>query len=293
MLADRSSQTLSKWLSAHPQLEVISRDRATEYALAATQAAPQATQVADRFHIVRNLAQQVESLLARLRRQWQPQLGIEAQLALANFATTPPKTLPHPDNWKVERSNQTQRNHLARREQRVERYKQVVQLREAGLVQREIVGRTGLSEKTIRNWLKAGAYPESGPYHKRRSKFDPYAAYVLRRWQEGQHDGERLWEEIAAQGYKGTSRTVRRFLKQLRDEKRQPLQLPQASALEGVKARQAVWWFIRQPSKLKEAEAAKLGLLIEASPNLAEIYQLVQTFMTMVHQLKGKSWRGG
>lgn len=287
LLQNRSGETVKKWLRDHPGIELISRDRSTEFALAASEAAPQAIQVADRFHIVRNLAEQVELLLARLRKEWRPALGIEQALVRLDQQPPQPKTLPAPDSWKVEQSRQTARKSQARREQRMDRYNQVVQLRAAGLLQREIAQRTGLSEKTIRNWLKAETYPEAGPYPKRRSIFDPYAAYVLKRWQEGQQDGHQLWQEIKVQGFKGTERTVSRFLKQLRDEQRRPLSLPQASALEGLAAKKAVWWFIREPDKLKEAEAHKLKQLREASPTLEEIYRLVQAFMKMVHQLQG------
>ena len=51
LLQDRTASTVSKWLKQHPQIEVVSRDRSTEYALAVSQGAPQAVQVADRFHV--------------------------------------------------------------------------------------------------------------------------------------------------------------------------------------------------------------------------------------------------
>ena len=99
---------------------------------------------------------------------------------------------------------------------------------------------------------------------------------------------QQLWKEITAQGFKGSTRMVRRFLQQLRVEKPQPLELPAASALESFKARKAVWWFIRDPVKLSEAETENLELLRQASPQVREIYRLVQSFMRMVWQLKGE-----
>jgi transposase len=286
LLADRTSETVKKWLQAHPQIEVISRDRSTEYALAATEGAPQAIQVADRFHVVKNLAEQVELLLARLRKEWRLELELPTEINLAGEKPAP-KELPLPHTWKVAPSRQTERQRLARRAERLERYQQVVQLRVVGLKQVEIAKRVGLSERTVRKFLQAFTFPEARPRPKRRSKFDPYAAYVLKRWQEGQQDGHKLWQEIAVQGFKGTERTVQRFLQQLRDEKRQPLALPAASVLESLKARKAVWWFIRQPEKLQEEELQKLKALREASPVVEKAYRLVQSFMEMVHQLQG------
>jgi len=97
-----------------------------------------------------------------------------------------------------------------------------------------------------------------------------------------------------AQGFKGTQRTVQRFLKQLRDEKRRPLSLPAASPLESLKARQAVWWFIRNPAKLSEEETQKLGLVRQSQSGPGRnLPVLVQAFMKMVHQLEGTTWKRG
>src|SRR5437764_282919 len=67
VLADRESATLEQWLRAHPEVEVLSRDRGKEYTKAATRAAPQAQQVVDRFHLVRNLAEVLQKILAHCR----------------------------------------------------------------------------------------------------------------------------------------------------------------------------------------------------------------------------------
>jgi transposase len=65
LLPERSAASTVAWLTQHPEIEVITRDRSKLYADAATRGAPQATQVVDRFHILRNLGEALEAFLRR------------------------------------------------------------------------------------------------------------------------------------------------------------------------------------------------------------------------------------
>lgn len=67
LFEERSADAVVPWLHARPTLTVIARDRAQEYARAASEGAPQATQVVDRFHLLVNLRETIERSVQRLR----------------------------------------------------------------------------------------------------------------------------------------------------------------------------------------------------------------------------------
>lgn len=65
LLPDASADSFAAWLKEHPSVELISRDRGTTFADGATRGAPQALQIADRWHIIHNLGEALEKVLAR------------------------------------------------------------------------------------------------------------------------------------------------------------------------------------------------------------------------------------
>ncbi len=54
LLPDREPGTVAAWLATHPEIAVVSRGRGAGYGRAALRGAPQATQVADRWHLMEN-----------------------------------------------------------------------------------------------------------------------------------------------------------------------------------------------------------------------------------------------
>ena len=162
-------------------------------------------------------------------------------------------------------------------------------LRAHGLTQAAIAKRMDMSEKAVRNWLKRGRAPTWKRQFRRRSVFDPYAAYVLKRWQEGVHEAKHLYEEIRAQGFPGNIRIVQRFVQALRDDP-EKLTLAPATATECFSSNRATWLFIRDPKQLTPEKQTDLELICQRSETAHQTDELTQQFMTMLRLRRGQEF---
>jgi transposase len=287
VLADRESATVEAWLHEHPEVELVIRDRGKDFAKAATKGAPQAQQVVDRFHLVKNLSEVLQEILGHCRADIRQ---AEAPLPqVKKTATEPTRPLPTADIWQQRTPAQVKNVHQARQASRDDRYTQMTTLRTQGLTQREVAQRMGMAERTVRHWLKRGAAPTNARQSRRRSVFDPYAAYVLHRWLEGIHDATRLYAEIRAQGFPGTLRIVQRFVQALRGDP-EKIPLAPATAADRFSSKAASWLFIRDPAQLTPEKQAELELICQRSETAYKTYALAQQFMRMLRLRRGQDF---
>jgi len=297
VLPERRAETAQKWFETHPEIELISRDRGGDYAAAARRGAPQAIQVADRFHLYQNLIQVTERILAQCRASLHhysvslppsgqpPETGVIVQtLEFQGLA-----------NWRPARDRWAEKRFLDRQTQRQDHYQQVCDFAAQGLKSPAIAAHTGLSRRTVCRWLQQGAPPKVARYRSGNS-FDAYAAYVLRRWEAGEQNGHVLWQEIRQQGYTGSRSMVYRFLVPLRHSERRlsldhttyasPLTV---APLADFAPKKAVWLLARDPMRLDDEDQATLSTLCLVNETIQRLYELVQAFRDLLHQRAGEA----
>jgi transposase len=294
VLPDRSVQTVSAWFEKRPSVEIVSRDRSSEYAAAISKGAPQALQVADVWHVGKNLRESVQTLLARCRAEIRR--GLQAQAIPEQELE---ETGPEPEEeTRPVRSRGEEQARLARRAQKLDQYEQVIELDNQGLRAVDIASRVGISGRTVQRWLAHGSFPEAKRRRRRPSLIDPYERSVREWWQRGSRNGLQLYRELRARGYKGSSKAMYNYLARLR-----PLRSSQGSVplkpqghkkaqtspveLENFSARRATWLFMHQSDKLDETQQKELALIRQASPSAEAAYRLAQAFMQMIREHTG------
>src|SRR6266568_1804475 len=285
VLADRESATVEAWLHEHPEVELVVRDRGKEFTKAATLGAPQAQQVVDRFHVVKNLSEVLQEILGHCRAEIRQGEASLPQLETAAAERT--RARPSIATWQQRTPAHVKKAHQARQASRDDRYQQMTTLRAQGLTQREVATRMGMSERAIRTWLKRGGAPTNERQFRRQSVFDPYAAYVLQRWQDGIHEAKQLYEEIQTQGFSGTVRIVQRFVQALRDDP-EKITLAPATGADRFSSKTATWLFIRDPKQLTPEKQAELELICQRSETARKTYELTQQFMSMLRLRRGQ-----
>ncbi len=209
VLPDRSADTFAGWLGKHPSVEIVSRDRGGEYAEAARRVVPHAVQVADRFHLLKNL----RDVVSRVFRQHAEILDL-----------VPPPTDHHQrlTNLRLDRKNSKERT----KEHTRELFQFIHALSKKGMKNARIARALRIHRHTVEKYLAFKAPPERRHFTKKVSALAPYEDYILKRWEQGCRNATRIWKEISEQGYPGAYQNVVRITRYLKEQERLAKPIP-------------------------------------------------------------------
>ncbi|NOX59054.1 MAG: ISL3 family transposase [Planctomycetes bacterium] len=288
VLDDREPETLAAWLREHPEVEVITRDRAHCYARAASMGAPQAIQVADRFHLMQNLQQ----AMARMLDHRHPQL----KLAMRDVAGRDPPTTQRDEERQrdqerhcdEERPNPTRANLVprrpthrdVRRNRRLEKYEQVMELRHQGLSDRKIARHLSIHRETVGRYTRAGEFPERATC-KYASKTDRFTEHLEQRWKEGCHNAAQLFRELEVIGFTGSYCSVRRRVAHW-DRSYGSSTTIRPPNMQPPSARRLARLLLKNPADLDKRDRSFVDALLERCSEIRSGTELAREFAAMV-----------
>jgi len=275
VLPGREADTLAAWLRERPGIKVICRDRSGAYAEGARAGAPGAVQVADRWHLWHNLAEAVEKTVISHRHDLlepEPEVaaGTDQQPTAAGSTADEDTAAGAPvENRLVIRTT--------------ERYTAVQQLLADGASISETCRTLRLDRKTVQRFARAVTVDELLVKARHRGTLlDRFKPYLHEQFNAGHTDAARLTEQIAAMGYRGSDKTVRRYLQPFRATLTAPPARPTPPTV-----RQVTSWLTHRPEDLTESQTLRLKNILARSPALQTTHDLVRDFATILTHRHG------
>jgi len=294
VLPERSADAVATWLRAHPAVTTVARDRSGVYADGIRQGAPTATQVADRWHLLKNVGERLERVVARhgvaLRAATQsppPEETGPAEPVVPGDDQVPsvdqvPPAAPAPPR--------APRPSLGEERQQA-RFAAIRALRQDGHAVSAIARTLGLTRVTVRKYLCAAACPVRVRHRRLLGPTSPHVAYLRERWAAGCDNAAQLWQELRARGFTGSAGAVRRFLGAWRTiprrRGRQPRPTPARPPTPPSappSPRQVRWWLLREPDERPAAWQAYLARLLQDCPTLQAAGDLAREFGRLLRQ---------
>ncbi|MFJ9483976.1 ISL3 family transposase [Streptomyces mirabilis] len=277
VLPGREAEPLADWLVDHPEVEIICRDRAGAYADGARTGAPQAVQVADAWHLWKNLGEAVEKTVgthyARVRAAFEKQPAAEPSAPAADVAAPVVAPIGTQDVHGRERR-------LVVRTR--ERFALVQGLLSEGASLEGICRRLQLDRSTVRRFARATCIEELLVKAVNRTTIlDAYRSHLHQRWNEGCHDTAVLHREITTLGFTGDIQSVRRYVRNLTPS------APAPAPRLAPRPRRIVRWIMTNPGNLTAEDAVALKEIRAVCPELDAVSDHVRDFAEMMRDLRG------
>ncbi|MFC8226317.1 transposase [Streptomyces sp. NPDC057287] len=269
MLPDRESSSLAACLAQRPGIEVVCRD--PFFAGGAAVGAPQALQVADRWHHWHNLIEAAERSIAQHRR-----------CLRVLIPETPETTKTEPDPAKEPSGSPWPTGHrFADRTRTV--HATIHALVKAGHSRRTIQRQLGMTSRTVKRYADASRPedPFTGQWQTRTSVLDEYKPYLDDRWNTGCTNAWKLWEEIVPLGYQGSYQRVRAYL-------RLKCTSPRPVTARPSSPRAVAGWVLRRPETLSETEQLHLKNVRANCPEIDTLTRHFRSFATTLTERQGE-----
>ena len=255
LLPDREIATVQAWLSDHPGIKIVSRDRGGGYGEAVAKALPDAIQIADRWHLMENAS---AAFLEAVRR------SMRVIRAAIGTTTIDPDLLTCAERLQYEGYLRRQETNAA-----------ITALVKDGVPLKEIVRRTGHSRKLVRQVSRGQS---TDIFRTRQSTLDPHLPFLDAQWAEGCRNGTELWRRLQVQGFRGSLRVVSEWAtRRRRAEKATDKRLQKV-----LPARTISRLMTTARDHLSKADTVTIAAIEARVPPLVEARTLIERFQVMV-----------
>jgi transposase len=295
LLPDRAPDSITAWFAARPTIDVIARDRGAMYIDGATRGAPRAQQVADRWHLLKNLGEALEYFF--LHHKSLLKATAEHLTTVQQAVQVPLRPMPTLDGTTNQARAEAAGDH--RHARAVAIYEQVHARRAKQVDVANIARQVGVSRRTVYRYLHMSQPPARRQLAVGRPHvIEPYAPYLVERWNDGCRNATQMWRELREQGYPHALRTVVRFVGQLRQDSGvaykfcqlppTPIYTMEHERKRPLTALQAARLWTCPPEQRSPWQDAYVTHLCATQEIMARTFAQVQTFVEIVRQPQGE-----
>lgn len=266
LLPDRNADSVASWLKRWPGIKIVARDRAGPYADGTRCGAPDAVQVADRWHLLNGLGEALRHAVGRHRHNVAAAVQIMASAQRAKTGSSTPS--PGLAQLRADRK-------AARRE----RWDKICRLREQGCPIAQLLG---VDRCTVQRWLAADGEPEHSRPHTPSHLLAPFEAWLEARCASGCQVGQQLWRELQQQGYSGSRVTVARWAADRRAHADAGGATQPHLTWKAPRRRRCAWDLSQNPDQIDAEARLFLGHLFAQAPELAMAAELAKRFVSLL-----------
>jgi len=240
-------------------------------------------QVADRFHLLKNLGEALERLLLHER------AALQAATGQGSTEPAPLKTYGGEERTPSQASAEeaSQQKHA----RKLAQYEEVRRRHAAGAAVAHIAEAVGVTRVTVYRYLRLDGPPERKRPHRSRQLLTPYAPYLRQRWAEGCRTKSQLVREVRSKGYTHSASNVYRFLKRV-ERQGSPASAMAAPPADVPSPRHVATLLVQQVERLTDADRAYLHRLCEQAPTIAHAYTLAKDFAGILRERQGEQLDG-
>lgn len=293
LLADRKAETLTDWLRQHPGVEILSRDRSKTYKSGMDKGAPAAIQVADRFHLVKNLEETLEKVLSNYGNELK---AVEQQQRQISVTTETVVVISKPTT-----TAELQAQKLVNYQHRVQQQQEIRKLSQQQWSQIAIAQAVGVSVRTVQRLLSAPDLPGTASLNGSlgRSLLEPYKQSLLEWWNAQIRQPQVLMMLLQQKGYTGSARTLTRYLSAVRAAQGLPptrvkpiLGLAQVSDPQSpplTKSR-AAYLIVKRVENRDSDDTKLLTQIVAQHSSLALAVELADEFLQLLRQQRAEDF---
>ena len=287
ILPSREKKELENWLTKYPDVEIVTRDRASSYSSAINEVCPNSIQIADRFHLLMNLSDALDRYFKSISQIIKKTITEKTNEILNDrinndkiIGTKTPEILIVNDPQQINDVSFNQRLCI---------FKKVKELQSQGFSARKISRDLGISRSTVGSYFLQDAL--SPKKNSKSTNIELFTSHILARLNEDGYQVKNIIDEITQLGYSGSQSQAYENINKLKEQN--GINTPDFAQIQRIRipfvkplhSRKLAKYIDRCTDHIEDQdERTYMATLLDGIPEVRIVQKLVQIFKTMLNR---------